>query len=344
MTKEPSDISFGDLRIGSDQPPVLVVEIGSNHDGSLSKALELFQAAADAGAHAVKIQLFHPEDLYPPGTEPHATLESLAVPRSWLPELADVAADLSLEFLGSAFCDRCVSDLDEVGVTAHKVASSELTNLSLLTSMATSGKPMLLSTGMANLSDVARAVEVCGNAGNASMVIMQCTSLYPTPPEHAHLLTMAHMAETFGHHVGFSDHTLGTSGPLAAVALGATVVEKHLTLDRRSPGPDHPYAAEPDELDAIVRGMAEAYAMRGLPEKRFLPAERAATRRVGLYLRETVPAGTELTSDLLVERRPALGVEREFKDAVLGARVLREVAEDAPLRWEDIALTEGGPE
>lgn len=330
------DLDLGTIPVSAQQPPVVIAEIGSNHDGSLDKALELLGAATDAGAAAAKFQLFHPEDLYPPGSETHALLSRLAVPREWLPELASAGSRLGIEVLASAFCPRCVSDLEDVGVPAHKVASSEVTNLGLVLRMARTGKPVLLSTGMSDLSDVARAVEVCRAVGNTDLVIMQCTSLYPAPPQATHLRAMTTMARSFGHHVGFSDHTSGTTAAVMAVALGARVIEKHVTLDRSSTGPDHVYAAEPKGLEQLCSDVADAHAMLGDARKTFLDEERQASRRAGLYASADIEAGDVLTRDVLDVRRPAVGISSQFIDAVEGVEVAGDVAEDDAVRWDDL--------
>lgn len=331
-----NDLNLGAIQLGTHEPPAVIAEIGSNHDGSLDKALELMGAANQAGARAAKFQLFHPGDLYPPGTETHELLSRLALPREWLPDLMSAGSQLGIEVLASAFCSRCVSDLEDVGVPGHKLASSEVTNLGLVLRMARTGKPVLLSTGMSDLSDVARAVEVCRAVGNTNLVIMQCTSLYPTPPSETHLRAMTTMARSFGHHVGFSDHTLGATAAVTAVARGACLIEKHLTLDRSSPGPDHGYAAEPEDLELLCRQVADAHAMLGEEHKTFLEQERAATRRTGLYVATDVEAGDSLTRDVLDDRRPAIGITSEFIDAIEGVDVAVDVAEGAALRWEDL--------
>lgn len=332
----PRDISLGSLTLGVHHAPAVIAEIGSNHDGSLQQAIELIEAASTAGVDAVKFQLFHPEDLYAPGTTEHASVSQLALCRDWLPELKAAADRLSMEFLASAFCVDCVADLEHVGVRGHKIASSEATNINLVFQMAFSGKPILLSTGMSDLSDVARAVRVCHAAGNADIVLMQCTSLYPTPPASAHLRAMVAMGSTFGHHVGFSDHTLGNCAAISAVALGACVVEKHLTLSRSGKGPDHSYAAEPEELSRLCQEVADAYASLGSPAKEFLDDERHTARRVGIYAARDIDEGERIDPKCLDTGRPATGITIQFIDAVVNARAKIDIRKGDPIRWEHL--------
>lgn len=336
------EIELGSRKAGPSHPPLVIAEIGANHDGSLDRGKWLIEAAADAGADAVKFQLFHPEDLCPPDHPGYETAKAVALPRSWLPILRACAEDNGVEFLASAFCPDCVRALDDEGVVAHKVASSEVTNLSLLLLMARSGRPILLSTGMSQLSDVARAVETCEMAGNTALAVLQCTALYPTPPEQANLLLIPRMLEVFDHVVGFSDHTLGINVSSAAVALGASILEKHFTFDREASGPDHSFALEPGELRALCAAVDESYRARGSHRKEFLTDERRDTRRPGLYTDRRIPAGARITQDAINIRRPAVGIEREFLDAVIGTRATVDLGADEPIRWEHLDPTTEG--
>lgn len=335
------DITMGSVTLGRQRPPVVIAEIGANHDGSLQQALELIEAASVSGAAAVKFQLFHPGDLYPSGTPEHGILSQFALCREWLPNLKSAADRHGVEFLASAFCQDCVSDLDDVGVRGHKVASSEATKLDLVLQMALTGKPILLSTGMCDLSDVARAVEVCHAVGNTDVVLMQCTSIYPTPPALAHLRAMAAMSGTFGHHVGFSDHTLGNVAAIAAVALGACVIEKHFTLSRSAKGPDHSYAAEPQELSRLCQEVVAAHASLGSEAKQFLDQERHEARRVGLHATRDIAEGESLDSSSIQARRPAEGIPVQFLEAVVNAQT-GTIRAGEPIRWQNLKSRGGG--
>lgn len=330
------EIRVGSRPVGAARSPLVIAEVGSNHDGDLGQAIALIEASAQAGADAVKFQLFHPDDLYPPEHAAYPILQRLALPTAWLPELATTCANRSIEFLASAFCPQCVADLEAVGIGAHKVASSEITNLALVRTMAETGRPLLLSTGMANLADVARAVEVCEAVGNKSLVVMQCTSLYPTPPQQANLRAMVRMGQALGHLVGFSDHTLGVTVPVAAAALGARVIEKHVTLDRSLKGPDHFYAVEPDELASLCQAVGDVHDALGQSEKQFLSEEREVGRRRGVYATVDLAHGTVLTPEVLRADRPAVGIDEHFLEAVHGARLRTDLAAGAPLCWEHL--------
>lgn len=331
MSATPLSIAGRD--IGADCPPFVIAEAGSNFNQSLDIARRLIDVAAESGAQAVKFQLFRAEALYPAGTEMYDIFKSVELNADWLEPLQAHAADRGVYFAASVFDLASLAALEAIGVPFHKVASSETTNLRLLGAMAATGKPLLVSTGMCEISDIAEAVNLCRGAGNDKLVLLQCGSLYPLPPEQANLRALAGLAAAFDTAVGFSDHTLGLAAASAAVALGARVIEKHFTLDRTMKGPDHSYALEPDELKTYVATVNEAYAALGLPRKAMLTGERAVGRRNGLYAARAIAAGAEITPDDVAVRRPAIGIDERYARAVLGAKAAKAVAEGEAIGW-----------
>jgi sialic acid synthase SpsE len=331
------EIRIAGRPVGPRHDPFVIAEIGSNYDQDPDKARALIDAAADAGADCVKFQLFRADAMYPDGGDMHALFKSLEFDPALLPALAAHARARGVLFTASPFDPLSLTRLVEAGVPLLKVASSEATNTPLLRAMAATGLPLLLSTGMCDMADVAAAVALCRDAGNASICLLQCGAVYPLPPGDSHLRVMDRYAGSFGLPVGFSDHTLGLAVPVAAVGRGACVIEKHITLDRAAEGPDHAYALEPDDFTAMVRMIREAHAALGRPEKDLLPQEREQGRREGLHAARDLPAGTVLADGDLLSARPALGVRARDRASVIGAALSRAVAKGAPLRWEDLA-------
>lgn len=323
--------------IGVGHSPFVIAEAGSNFNQDLDTGKRLIDAAAKSAADAVKFQLFRADALYPDGGDIHAAFKAVELDPDWVPVLARHAADQGLAFMASAFDLESLGVLEAVGVAAHKVASSETTNLKLVRAMAATGKPLFVSTGMCDLADVDEAVTAIEESGCARVVLLQCGAVYPLPPEDANLRVMDTLATAYGCPVGFSDHTLGVAVSTAAVGRGASAIEKHFTLDRSAEGPDHFYALEPDELDRFVSGIRDAHAALGGAVKRMLTQERSGGRRDGLYAARDIAAGTVLTARDVAVRRPAVGMRGRFLGVVLGSVCARDVAKDAPIDWDAVA-------
>ena len=223
----------------------VIAEAGSNHDGKFEQAVELIEIAAEANADAVKFQCLAPLE------------------RRWLPDLKLLAEVNQIDFLATPFDPEAVAFLDRLDVPAIKIAAPELVNLELIEAAAETGRPLILSTGMADLSEIQGVINAAAGMSIAPVTLLQCTTRYPTPAHQANLRAMETMRQAFSVPVGLSDHTLGINVPIAAATLGANVIEKHFTLDRTLEGPDHPFAVEPDELKAMVEGIREAEAALG---------------------------------------------------------------------------------
>ena len=329
-------IQLGDRWIGAGEPTFVIAEAGSNHDQKWDVAKQLIEVAAEAGADAVKFQVYTAEDLYSPGTPSYEAIKTTELPWEWIPKLADCSHKCGLMFLASPFSRGAVDCLAEVNVPAYKWASSEAVNLPLLKYAASNHKPILLSTGMCDLADVHEAIEVIRSEGNMDVVLLQCTSLYPTEPQHVHLKVMDTLRSAFQLPVGFSDHTTDIVIPVAAVARGACVVEKHLTLNRQLPGPDHRYALEPAEFKRFVDGIRVTEKSLGSPVKTMLREEAELARRSAIRAARNIEAGEILTHDHLVLQRPAQGIRPRFQGAVIGRQTRKPITKDEAITWEKI--------
>ena len=335
-------INLGGRLVGPSQPCLIIAEAGVNHNGSLELACQLVDAAARAGADAVKFQTFRAEAVVTPqapkaqyqlantgGTESQfAMLKRLEL----LPEhhrtLLERCRRRGILFLSTPF-DRASADLlEDLDLPAFKIPSGEITNRPLLEHIAAKGRPVILSTGMSSLEEVARAVDILRAGGSPEIVLLHCVSNYPADPRDVNLRAMATMARAFGLPVGYSDHTLGVEAALAAVALGASVIEKHFTLDRGLPGPDHPASAEPAELAALVRGarVVEAALGHGRKEPAASEANTREVARRSLVAAVDIPAGAALGPEMVALRRPGSGLAPERLGEVLGRRARRGIA------------------
>ncbi|HEY8059221.1 MAG TPA: N-acetylneuraminate synthase family protein [Acidimicrobiales bacterium] len=357
----------------------VIAEAGSNHDGDLAQAEKLVDVAADAGADAVKFQLFTAAGLYPANCGPvdlgagpedfFAVLEKASLPTAWLGPLRERAADHGIDFLCSAFDAPTTEVVATLGVPVFKIASPELTHLDLLRRTASQGRPVILSTGMASLGDVEEAVAVLVAAGAPDVALLQCTTAYPTPPEDANVAVVATLASAFGVRAGLSDHTLDpVAAPMLTVAVGGSVIEKHVTLSRALPGPDHPFAIEPNELSALVEAVREVEAvdpadrlahtrdrlgdqvvdrLLGSPRKTVAPSEAEMARcdRRSLHALVDLVPGDTLGPDnvgvLRGERNLRPGLHPRYAAVIHGAPVRRPVAYGEGLEWADVLPVNG---
>jgi len=339
-------VRFSFPPVGRGEPVFVVADAGSNHNRDLAQAKLLVDVAAEAGVDAVKFQSYSADTLYsrltpcfPGETEPPFEVVSrFELPREWQAELASYAASRGLIFLSTPFDYSAVDELDAIGVPAFKWASSEITDLPLLKYAAAKGKPILLSTGMATLADVQEAVDAIRSTGNNAIVLLHCVSLYPTPIDQVNLRMMDTLREAFHLPVGFSDHTLGLTASIAAVARGACVIEKHFTLDRRLEGPDHKFALEPHELKSLVKAIREVEACLGRPEKRPTPGEEAKLllSRRSVIAAVDIPKGTTITREMLIIKRPGYGIPPKFVDVVVGRQARVDIPADTPITWDMI--------
>lgn len=331
----------------------VIAEAGVNHDGSLAKALELVAAARYAGADAVKFQTFRAEDLTT-GTAGRAEYQKHNMgedgsQRAMLAGLQLSAADhvtlrercdeVGIEFLSSPFDESSVDLLAQMGLKRFKVPSGELTNLPLLRRVAHVADAVILSTGASWLGEVEAAVRTLADAGVNDLTLLHCVSEYPAPAEQINLRAMTTLEHAFGLPVGYSDHTLGSAVPIAAVAMGAVMIEKHITLDRTSPGPDHAASADPDQFKEMVDGIRAVEAALGDGRKRPMPVEIANRDlvRKSVTTVNAMRAGELFTQGSLTLKRPGTGIAPAELPSLIGRRAARDLEADVTLAWTDVA-------
>ena len=334
----------GKRKIGENCPCFIIAEIGANHNRSLSLAKEMIDAAAEAKADAVKFQIYSAETLYSRKTPRHSgygkdlfdLIKEIETPRTWLPELAGYCDQKKILFFATPFDNRAVDELDEVS-SFFKIASFELVDLPLLRFCASKGKPMIISTGLANMEEIEDAYLACREAGNEQVAFLQCASMYPAPPSIMNLRSMETIRRAFGVPAGLSDHTRGIHISVAAAAMGASIIEKHFTLDRTMEGPDHPFAIEPDELKELVRQIREVESALG-DGRKLGPTddemEFYEKARRSVHAAVNIPAGTVISEEMLVCKRPGYGVRPKFLPLLAGRRALRDIATDEWITWE----------
>lgn len=343
-----TEITIAGRAVGPDHPPFVIAEMSANHNGDLDRALELLEAAAQAGADAVKLQTLQPGAITIDHDGPGFVIEGgpwggrklydlyaeAQTPWDWHPRLFERGRELGLIVFSSPFDKAAVDFLAGLDAPAFKIASFEMADPDLVAHAATKGRPMIVSTGMAGLGDIAGVVETVRKAGNAELALLHCISSYPAPTEDANLATIPHMAQAFGVPVGLSDHTHGTAVAVAAVALGACIIEKHFTLRRADGGLDSHFSLEPEELAQLVRDCRAAWIARGRISYALAPCEEGSKAfRRSLYVVEDMAAGEVITEDKVRSIRPGFGLEPKFLPEVLGRRARRAVKRGTPFDW-----------
>ena len=344
-------IKLGDRWIGDGEPCYIVAEAGSNHNGSVDQALRLIDIAAEAGADAVKFQHFKAAKLYPQSAGEsdylktpksiYEIIREMETPDEWVPRLAEYCRERGIAFLSSPF-DEQSSDLLEPYVPAFKVASYEMTHTPLLRHLARKGKPLIVSTGTADLEEVKQAVQEIRKEGNDEMVLLQCTASYPTPQEAMNVRALITMREATGCLTGLSDHSRDPIvAPMAAVALGACVIEKHVTLSNYLPGPDHKFAVEPGELRELVRRVREAERVLGDGRKEPLPIEAELRRfaRRSIFAVRDICVGERLSSaNVAVLRcgKLGFGLPPGSLEMVIGRTAAKPIPAEALIRLDDL--------
>jgi N,N'-diacetyllegionaminate synthase len=341
LEMEAMGIPVGGRRVGKGEACFIIGEAGVNHNGNLELARELVDVAADAGCSAVKFQTFKAERVCSPAA-PKATYQQqttgteesqlemgrkLELPFAAFRELHRYAADRGILFLSTPFDYESADFLTALPVPAIKIPSGEITNLPFLDHLARKGLPLIISTGMTTLDEVAVAIERVRDAGNRQIVLLHCVSNYPADPASMNLRAMRALEDAFGVPVGLSDHTIGTEVALAAVALGACVIEKHFTLNRELPGPDHRASLEPQELAQLVKSIRNVEAALGDGVKRPVREElnTAAVARRSLVAAQFIPAGALLTVDMIDILRPGTGMAPALRSQIVGRRVRQDV-------------------
>ena len=343
-------IHIAGRQIGEKFPVYVIAEVSANHNQDYNQAVRILHAAKDAGADAVKLQTYTADTITIvseqeefrvsggtlwDGRTLHDLYAEAFMPWEWQPRLKKLAGDLGMDCFSSAFDSSAVDFLEEMCVPAHKVASFELVDIPLIQKMARSGKPLIMSAGMATLEEIDEALQSARKAGAAEIALLKCTSAYPAAPEEMNLRTIPEMARRFKVPVGLSDHTTGIAVPVAAIALGACIVEKHLTLSRSIAGPDSAFSLEPQEFKAMVD--AVRITERALGEVHFgLSEKETASRsfRRSLFVVEDVKQGEVFTAKNVRSIRPGNGLHTRHLQDVLGRSAARGIKRGTPLSWE----------
>jgi pseudaminic acid synthase len=337
--------------VGLGHAPFVIAEMSGNHNQSLERALEIVEAAARTGAHALKIQTytadtmtldldereFHisdPNSLWE-GTSLYKLYQEAYTPWEWHEPIFRRARELGLIPFSTPFDASSVDFLETLEPAVYKIASFENTDLPLIRKVAATGKPLIISTGMASVAELDETVRAAREAGCRDLVLLKCTSTYPATPANTNIRTIPHLRELFGCEVGLSDHTMGTGVSVASVALGATVIEKHFTLSRADGGVDSSFSMEPDEMTALVVESERAWQSLGQISYGPTAAERKSLQfRRTLYITEALSAGDVLSPENLRAIRPGLGLPPKFLEQFLGKRVTRSVPRGTPLSWD----------
>lgn len=348
-----SSMRLGGRQIGDGAPVYVVAEMSANHNQDLERAIRIVQAIKEAGADAVKLQTYTPDTLTIDCDNAHFRVGNGTIwagrrlydlyreaftPWEWHPRLKQVADDLGLDLFSTAFDETAVAFLEELGVPAYKVASFELVDLALIRRVARTGKPIILSTGMATLAEIEEAVGAARAGGATEIALLKCTSAYPSPPEEMHLRTIPHLGSKFEVPVGLSDHTLGIAVPVAAVAVGACIIEKHFTLSRSVPGPDSAFSLEPHEFKAMVQAIRTVSDALGTVHYG-VGAQEAKSRvfRRSLFVVHDMRAGDAFTAENLRSIRPGYGLPPRHLADILGRRAARDIPRGTPLDWCHVA-------
>ncbi len=343
-------VEIGKRRIGPGNQAYCIAEVSANHNQDFAQAVRIIEAAKDADADAVKVQTYTPDTMTIAsnreefrigggtlwdGRNLHDLYGEAYTPWEWQPRLKKVAEDLGMDLFSTAFDATAVDFLEGMGVPAHKVASFELVDIPLIQRMARTGKPLIMSTGMASVEEIDEALKSAREAGATQIALLKCTSAYPAPAEEMNLRTIPEMARRFGVPVGLSDHTMGIAVPVAAVALGACIIEKHLTLSRATPGPDSGFSLEPHEFKAMVEAVRTAE--KALGEVHYGLSEKEEASRVfrrSLFVVQDVKRGEIFTPVNVRSIRPGHGLHTRHLDEVLGKRAAHDIERGTPLSWD----------
>ena len=344
---------IGCRKVGPDAPVYVIAELSANHNQDFDRAVQTIQAAKNAGADAVKLQTYTPDTITLAsdrdefridagtlwdGRTLHGLYHEAFMPWEWQPRLKKAAEDLGIDLFSTAFDPSAVDFLEQMNVMIHKVASFELVDIPLIQKMARTGKPLIISTGMATAEEIDEAMQAARAAGATQIALLKCTSAYPAPPEDMNLRTIPEMMRRFSVPVGLSDHTMGIAVPVAAVALGACIIEKHLTLSRSHPGPDSAFSLEPNEFKNMVE--AVRIAEKSLGTVSFGAAgkqESSKSFRRSLFAVEDIQQGAEFTTTNIRSIRPGHGLHPRHLPEMLGKRAATNIKKGSPMNWDLVA-------
>lgn len=344
-----NNININGRKIGQGFPAYIIAELSANHNQDFQQAVELIKTAKEAGANAIKLQTYTPDTMTIDcdneyfhigkgtiweGKKLYVLYKEAYTPWEWQPKLKRIANDLGMDLFSTPFDNTAVDFLENMDVPAYKIASFELVDLPLIERVAKTGKPIIMSTGMASLAEISEAVQTAKDSGAREIVLLKCTSAYPAPPEEMNLRTIPHMSEAFGLPVGLSDHTLGIATSISAVTLGACIIEKHFTLSRSVPGPDSAFSLEPREFSALVEAIRVTENAVGEVNYRLTDKE-AASRifRRSLFVVKNMKRGDIFTADNVRSIRPGHGLHTKYLPFILGKKAGDNIMAGSPLTW-----------
>ncbi len=344
------NIKIADISVGLNSKPMVIAEMSGNHNQSLERALEIVEVAAKTGAQCLKIQTYTPDTMTLDlderefyisdknlwtGKSLYDLYKEAYTPWEWHEPIFNMARSLGMVPFSTPFDDSAVDFLESLNVPCYKIASAEIIDLPLIKKVAATGKPMIISTGMATLAEIAAAVDTARKEGCNDLILLKCTSTYPAIPTDSNILTIPNMREVFDCEVGISDHTMGIGVSVASVSLGGTVIEKHLTLDRSEGGVDSAFSLEPNEMEQLVIESERAW--HALGKVSFGPTDaelKSLVFRRSLYVSEDMKAGEFLTKHNLRSIRPGLGLSPKYFDQIIGSKINRDVPKGTALSWE----------
>ncbi|MDI6723955.1 MAG: pseudaminic acid synthase [Methanobacterium sp.] len=343
------NFKIGKKEVGENNPVFIIAELSANHLGDFDVAVETIKAIKGAGADAVKFQTYTPDTITMDckndyfkikqgtiwdGQYLYDLYQDAYMPWEWQPKLKKIAEKLGLIAFSSPFDKTAVDFLEDMDMPAYKIASFEITDIPLIEYVASTGKPVIISTGIAEFEDIELAVETCRKEGNDQIALLKCTSSYPAPLEEINLNTIPHLRETFNTVVGLSDHTLGNSVPAASVALGANIIEKHFILDRSLGGPDAEFSLEPDEFKSMVESVREVEKALGKVNYELTEKTRASRDfSRSLFVVKDIKKGEKFTEDNIQSIRPGFGLHPKYLKEITGKKAIQDIKKGTPLNW-----------
>jgi N-acetylneuraminate synthase len=346
-------ITISGRNIGLGHPAYIIAELSANHNQDFDEAVKLVHAAHEAGADALKLQTYTADTLTIDcdrsyfqigkgtlweGKNLYKLYGEAYTPWEWQPKLARLANELGMDCFSTPFDASAVDFLESMDVPAYKVASFEVVDIPLLEKIGSTGKPVIMSTGMASLAEISEAVETLHRSGTREIALLKCTSAYPAAPDTMNLRTIPHLAEAFGVPAGLSDHTLGVAVPVAAVSLGACIIEKHFTISRSVPGPDSAFSLEPAEFQAMVDAVRVAEQALGAVQYGLKPSEEASrVFRRSLFIVKDVPKGEPLTAENVRSIRPGHGMSPRHLSEIIGRIASEDLERGTPLQWRHVS-------
>lgn len=344
------DFEIGGRVVGDNNPVFIIAELSANHLGDFDIAVETLKYIKESGADAVKMQTYTPDtltlncdndyfkikqDTIWDGSTLYNLYQDAHMPWEWQPKLKKIAEKLGLIAFSSPFDETSVDFLEDMDVPAYKIASFEITDIPLIENVASTGKPVIISTGVAELCDIELAIQTCKKQGNDEIALLKCTSSYPAPVEEINLKTIPHMKETFGTVVGLSDHTLGNSVSIASVVLGAKIIERHFILDRNLGGPDCQFSLEPEEFKNMVNSVRDVETAMG--EVNYELSQRTEHNRDfsrSLFVVKDIKQGESFSEDNVRSIRPRFGLHPKYMKEIINKKAARDISKGTPLTWE----------